>query len=185
MDEIILDGSIESQRLLINEMKKFNLDVFFHNKGLSSGAIVLITKNQMIITDTFIRDEKDPNYGSHYDSANEIYKVIFNKEVKNDHNKEKNVNWQETIINDGNILIQLCSDASSLVWTPETIDDNQLHFLEELNKQIKIIIDNDNDYFNDRPIIFDYIENAKIEYTLFNSLDYIIEIKRKSNKIRR
>lgn len=185
MEEKLLDSKLnEKEKRLLYQLDIFDLEDFYHNDGYSSGAVCLITKSQMIICDNYIRKDNNPTYDEHYDTVNEIYKIIYNKEIsysKVDEN-EHFICWQDFVVDDGNILIQLCSDISSPLWLPDSINEKQLGFLEEFNKRIKIIVSKDINYFDCCPIVFTQGEFEE-EITYTNSLDQLIA-KLKNNKRR-
>lgn len=184
MEENLLDGNLnENEKRFLYQLDTFDLEKFYHCNECSLGAVCLITKNQIFLCDSYIKKNNKLACSEHYDTADEIYKVVYNREIN--YSVDENgqfICWQNQIVNDGNILIQLCSDMSSLLWVPESISEKQLDFLENFNKRIKNIVSKDMGYFEYYPIVF--IQRGfeeDVEYT--NSLDDLIE-KLKNNKRR-
>lgn len=189
-NELILKGndlSSDAQRI-IKEIEKFDLDAFLHSRRDSTGAVGLITKNQMILTDTFIRSKVLPNYGSHIDAISLIYKAIYGPTppIITTEDPKELYNWQEMITKDGNILIQFCEPLYmiSVIWLPDDISSKQLSYLENLNEEIKQIINKEPEYFREKQVIFAYtFQDEYIE--LKNNLDNLIyKIKENRNKKR-
>ena len=160
---------------LMSEIQKFNLDDFLHSKAKSTGAIGLITKKQMIITDTFSKKNNKSNYGSHIDSIIEICKYIYGISPSIADRPEELINWQNEIINDGNILIQFCAPniMATIIWIPSYINTKQKEFLETLNEKIKYIVERDLEYYKDNSIIFACTYQGEY-FELENSLDDLI-----------
>ena len=188
-ETIITENSTnEDIQKIATEIKKFNLDDFLHSKSGSTGGVGLITKNQMIITDTFAKLRKSSTYGSHIDSLIEIYKVIYGLKpmIINLNDPKKLVNWQEEVLKDGNILIQFCEPKTmeTLIWLPANIDNKQSEFLEILNQEIKNIIESDLEYFEENPVILTY-DYQNEYYEEKNSLNYLIEQLKKPKQKRR
>jgi len=171
MVENLLDENLNNnQYRLLEEADTFDLEEFYLDKYASSGGVCLITNNQMIMTDCYIKQSKYSNYGMHIDTVDAMYKAIYGisgpKEFKN---------WQEKILEDGNILIQLCSLVPSLIWIPEEISENQKEFLTAFSNRVNQIVAFNRDYFKENPIIFEcFIEKGQNILTE-NSIEEVIK----------
>lgn len=183
-EEVRLDKDIlktknnlnDFQQTVALEMEKFDLNKFFRSKGASSAAVILITKNQMIMTDTFVRNKHLPDYGNHYEAVKYIYNAIYGVNSTDFSLKYPNLGfWQDHIMADGNILIQLCEPlaASSLVWIPDNITKRQLEFLENFNNEVKKIVSENSKYFSVISLLFDYKLKNKYK-TQINNIDELI-----------
>lgn len=171
MEEYLLDEDLDyRQAKLLSEADKFDLDDFYHNKGASSGAVCLITKNQMLMTDCYSKPNPDSRYGLHYDTANEMYSAIYGKKLDlND--------WEKQIQKDGNILIRLSTLSSTIVYLPERITKNQAELLNNFVKRMNLIIKVDEAYFAKNPIevvYWDKINNV-LESDI-NSFETVLNI---------
>lgn len=178
------EDSLDLLLRLRREIKKFNLNDFYHNKGLSDGAVCLITPKQMIMTDTFIKSKENPSYGTHEDTIDFIYKVLYARSpLPDSHDKSFN-NWQDNIILDGNVVIQLCSNALSEIWIPNIMTEGQINYLEEFNNRIKQVINDDLDYFRENPIKF-IVTNGTYSNMYENDIDEFIDSLKVDKEIRR
>ena len=182
MEEKIIDNScIEPKQIeIFDEMKRFNLNDFFHAKGASSGAIILITANQMIAVDAFASSPASKQNGTHYETVKKIYNAIYGDESHSlSENANSNLTWQELINYDDNILIQLCDPKSlnSTIWLPHGCSEKQIEFLEKIDEKIKIIKKEDIDYFKENPIIFDCMIDGEELCTLSDLSDFIEALK--------
>ena len=138
------------QSILQKEMKKFNLGKFFKGKGASTGGIGLITANQSIMADTYIRQQNDSNYGDHCTNFNEVYRVIYGDDVP----KMTTANLNQEMVNDGNIAIRFANETYSVILVPENINSYQLGELEKLAAEIDNIYQSDPKYFDKYPMEF-------------------------------
>lgn len=179
-EEKIIDSSSQrpGERVIYHEMQKFNLRDFLHSKGASSGAVGIITSNQMIITDTFVRSIYFKKYGTHFETAKMIYQTIYgSKPYLASGNFEPNsIAWQELITEDDNILIEFSDPAnfSSSIWLPDHCSKEQIEFLEKLNSEIQSIKKEDQEYFRKNPIIFECMYNGS-ELCVLSDLEDFIE----------
>lgn len=169
----------ETQRRIIEEMGKFNLEDFLcgNENGILSG-LVLITENQMIMVEAFVDEAVaktfsiNPKYGNHYIAATEIYKAIYEdgeERIKDEGNRY----WQSKVIKQGNILLELCAHAPSIIWVPETITETQLNNFIVINEAIKKCVRENQNYFERNPIIFDVIYEDVVDFINHN-LDEVI-----------
>ena len=173
-----INDSIDvKQQRLSDEIEKFDLDEFLHNNGASDAAIGLITSEQTVFCDTYVREEDDIHVGNHQRTMGDIYETLFGDGEKilfpGDYI------WQDKVLSDGNVVIQFVNDditeSRTLIWLPDNIDEYQLEQLKDLNNQVKQIIDNDSDYFSQNPRIFSInYKNDIFEYT--NNIDSLIEM---------
>lgn len=182
MKEIIINsGCTNSNQIeIFNEMSKFDLNEFLHSKGASSGAIILITANQMIAVDAFASSPTSKQKGTHYETVKKIYNAIYEDESHSlSENANSNLTWQELINYDDNILIQLCDPKSfnSTIWLPHSCSEKQIEFLEKIDEKIKIIKKEDIDYFKENPIIFDCMIDGEELCTLSDLSDFIEALK--------
>lgn len=144
------------------ETKRFDIQMFFKTRSIKNAAVCLITKDLRYISHTIFGNKQ------HFDTAELMYRVYLDKHL------EENTYWQEEIVGDGNILIQLCSDCSSLIWIPETLTKKQIQHLEDLNNQIKNIVRTNLEYFTQNPILLDVIYQGKV-IRFENEFDKLLE----------
>ncbi len=170
MEEYLLDEDLDyRQAKLLEEADSFDLEDFYHREGASDGAVCLITKNQMLMTDCYIKISPNNNYGMHFDTATEMYKAIYDKELDM-------ATWENEIRNDGNILIRLCSKAPTLLFLPNTIDSQQLEMFNNFVKRMEFIINHDTSYFRENPIEILYWNTNEIEPEVaINDFETILE----------
>ena len=179
-DEIIIDSDFQTnnQKIVYEETQKFSLRDFFKGKGASSGADIIITPNQMIATDAFASGPDTPKFGTHLETAKIIYQAIYgNKPPLMSYDSQiETIDWQELITEDDNILIQLCDPKASpsIIWLPSSCSENQIKFLEQLDREIKTIKIEDPEYFKKNPIIFECMYNG-VELCTINDLNLFID----------
>ena len=173
--EIILNKpQNDIQRKLLSEINKFSLNDFLHDNGPVTGAVILITPNQMLKTYNYV--EKD-RYYSHFDTVNEMYKAIYNENI------DYNILWQPSIIKDGNIVLQLCIPKYefSFAWLPENIENSQIDYLEKFNNELKSIKQKDQEYFKENRTVF-YIKGYEYNEDL-DELLHDLKFKKGEKKI--
>lgn len=154
MIENLLDGDLDdAQRGLLEEMDCFDLEDFYLGMGESNGAIALITKNQMIMCNNYVKDFED-KYSVHRKTFYAIYKAIYNLDIRERVIKPLAF-WQGKAIDNGDILIQLCSGCyPSLVWVPEEMSNQQFEIFNNFNDRIKGIVRRNEYFFDSNPIEF-------------------------------
>lgn len=140
------------QLMVKKEHLIFDLEAFMKEKGASDGAVMLITPNQCIMTDCFVRRASDLSYGEHGAAINAIYQAIYEnpEEVTGTYDRM----WQEQVMQDGNGCIQLCNGSSSVVSIPEVVSQAQYLALDWFNNKIKEIYEMNRDYFDVYPMEF-------------------------------
>ena len=154
MRENLLDRDLDSRKLrLLEEADSFDLEDFYLGRCASSGGVCLITENQMLMTECYIKRSMNSSYGMHIDTVDDIYKAIYGI---NDFKNVREGIWQDRVVGDGNILIQLCTNKfSNLIWLPEEITSEQFEMLKTFSNRINIIIRNHLEYFKENPLIFE------------------------------
>lgn len=182
MKENLLDGDLTSgQFRLLEEANSFDLEDFYLDKYPSSGGICMITKNQMIMTDCYIKLDRKSSYGVHRDTVDAIYKAIYGISGP-DYDKKRA--WQDKILDDGNIVIQLCSRAPTLVWIPEEISQYQWELLSNFSNRINQIVAFNPHHFEENPILFDYYIRKGNSSIAINNIEEIlrfVEVKEVKN----
>lgn len=175
MTENLLDGHLtDSQVELLGHMNMFDLEEFYLS-NIVGAAVCIITKNQMIMCETYVK--KAPSlYTTHFETANAIYKSIYDKNLKEREYRENDtIIWQQQINNDGNIVMQLCNkDYFNIICIPDDLSDEQIEMLDNFKNRINNIIYNNYEYFKENPITFKvYTGSDKFELT--NSIDEVLE----------
>ncbi len=125
----------DSQNRLKSEIEKFNLENFYTGKMDNDGGILLITPEQSIMTTCYA------GTGQHAQTVEEIYKVIYNDSQFDIENRAEDI-WQNKVLNDGNIVVQLVSDDSSIVWVPDKISKSQYEALKNFYNQVAKVSNN-------------------------------------------
>ena len=127
--EALSDKKYIEQEVL-HENANFNLENFF--TGELDGAVGVITKDKIIFANAEV---------NHYTALNSIYNLLYNNsdKMKDYYSFNDDTYWQEEAVTLGNIVIQLCSNASSTVWLPEKINDYQQTELNKILDQINTI----------------------------------------------
>ena len=176
MKENLFDGDLtESQFELLQYMDMFDLEEFYLS-GNADAAVCMITKNQMIMCEAYVK--KNPKlYGSHFETANVIYKAIYNKTLNEKEYRENGdtVIWQNQINDDGNIIMQLCTkDYFNIICIPSDLTDEQLEMLDNFRKRINNIVYNNAEYFKENPIFFKVYTDLE-KFDLTNSIDEAFE----------
>ena len=173
MIENLLDGELDSRQFrLLEEADSFDLEDFYLDMGPSSGGVCLITENQMLMTDCYIKLSRGSSYGMHQDTVDDMYQAIYG--IRGPEYSEE-VMWQDKIMDDGNVLIQLCSRKPSLVWVPEEISFSQFEMLESFSSRVECIVRNNLDYFEARPILFECCIGKGEPFFTANSIREILE----------
>lgn len=178
MKEYLLDEDLDyRQAKLLDEADSFDLEDFYHSKGASTGAVCLITKNQMLMTDCYSKPNPESRYGLHYDTANEMYIAIYGKQL--DFN-----GWEKQIERDGNILIRLSTLSSTIVYLPEKITNTQAELFNNFIKRMNIILKSDTQYFEKNPIeVIYWDEINKVLESDINSFETILEIAQEKTEV--
>lgn len=170
MQEYLLDGDLNSgQSRLLAEADSFDLEDFYLDK-LSSGGVCLITDNQMIMTECYIKQTKGSSYAMHIDTVDAIYKAIYGKNGPEDLR-----DWQGKILDDGNIIIQLCSKVPTLIWIPEEISENEYELLTTFSNRINQIVASNLDYFKTNPLLFEYYVRGGAVSTTEKNIKEVLE----------
>ena len=115
---------------VIYENNEFDLENFYVNQ--LEGAVCVITKNKTICANAVI---------NHYSALKAIYNFLYNDldQIQDYYSFSDDSCWQEEAVSYGNIVIQLCSDASSSVWLSENLNDYQVKELESFFGAIETI----------------------------------------------
>lgn len=127
--EAIIDKKLVEQEVL-RENANFDLENFFVNQ--LDGALCVITKNKTFFASALI---------NHYIALNSIYNLLYNDsdEMKEYNGYNDYSSWQESAVSFGNIVIQLCSNASNTCWLPEEMNTYQLLELKKILNQLNKI----------------------------------------------
>lgn len=169
MEENLLDGNLNERQIrLLEEADSFDLEDFYLRKGPSTGAVCLITKNQMLITDCYIKENSKRSYGTHRKTADDIYKAIYGIGIA------KIPYWESQIIEDGNIIMELCCSFPSVIHIPNELSGSQRTMLTNFVNRINNIINN-NDFFKDNPQEFILLIGENQEISCTNELNTLLE----------
>lgn len=131
LSQITTPNSLQERILELNE--NFNLTNFLMGKTDIETAIGLITPNQILFVECELVDTDNHAYNFQvlYDAIYNPSKVII--PIKN------TSTWQEIVIEDSNIVIQLTKFGDLYIWCPETINEHQLSSLRKMNEELKLI----------------------------------------------
>lgn len=176
IEKELFDDLDDRQLELTEHIDMFDLEDFYLTNGPSSSAVCIITKNQMILTETYIKSPGRNGYCTHFDTARLIYKAIYDVDIKEKEYSENGdtIIWQNRIINDGNIVMQLCTkDYINFIWLADDISSDQMEMFENFARRVDNIVNNNPEYFNENPIRFTVYTNDKT-YETENSLGEIL-----------
>lgn len=140
LSQIATPNSLQERILELNE--NFNLTNFLMGKTNIETAIGLITQNQAFFLECDLVDTDNHAYNFQvlYDAIYNPSKVII--PIKNTRT------WQEIVIEDSNIAIQLTKFGDLYLWCPEKINEHQLSSLRKMNEELKLIQEIYPDIFN-------------------------------------
>ena len=120
------------------------------------------------MTDCYIKKSKSSSFGTHRDTTDAIYKAIYGKNRPDDLR-----NWQGQILDDGNIVIQLCLRVPTLIWIPEEISENECELLTTFSNRINQIVASNPNYFKTNPLLFKYYRGGA-ESTIKNNIEEVL-----------
>ena len=121
------------QQKILELNQGFDLVNFLMGDSDVETAIGIITPKQSLflkceLVDT---DHHGYNFQALYDAIYDFKITII--PIKNTHT------WQELVMEDGNVAIQLTKFGDLYVWCPEEIDTFQFSSLQKINEQLKFI----------------------------------------------
>lgn len=123
--------SLQQRILELNQ--RFNLIDFLLGESEVETAIGVITPKQSLFLECELVDTDHHAY-----NFQALYNAIYDANSAILPYKNKNT-WQEFVMQDGNIAIQLTKFGDFYLWCPEKIDEYQLNSLDDINKQLKSI----------------------------------------------
>lgn len=140
LSHITNPNSLQERILELNQ--SFNLTNFLMGKTNIETAIGLITKNQTLFLECDLVDTDNHayNFQALYDSIYDSSTIII--PIKN------KSTWQEIVMQDSNIAIQLTKFGDLYLWCPEKINEHQLSSLRKMNEELKLIQEIYPDIFN-------------------------------------
>ena len=121
------------QQRILELNQSFELVGFLMGDSDVETAIGIITPKQYLFLECELVDTDYHGY-----NFQALYDAIYDSKItiipiKNTHT------WQEVVMNDGNIVIQLTKYGDMYIWSPEEINDFQLSSLRKLSEQMESI----------------------------------------------
>lgn len=121
--------SLQQRILELNQ--RFSLIDFLMGESEVETAIGVITPKQSLFLECELVDTDHHAY-----NFQALYNAIYDANSTILPYKNKNT-WQEFVMQDGNIAIQLTKFGDFYLWCPEKIDEYQLNSLKEIDEQLK------------------------------------------------
>lgn len=172
-----------NQYLVRRKHNNFDLELFMRNRfttdgwSIADGADLIVTPLQYVMTECFVR-LPDSHYCDHASTVEAIYAAIYSDFQGFIENGKQS--WYDSVVKDGNIIIQMCSGPNSfhIMGIPNVISQSQYNFLVVFNESIKEIYESNRDYFDRYPMRFtlmhsfyNYYEDKNV-----NCIDGIVEM---------
>lgn len=136
-DEIVLkelEEPTDLQKRILELNENFEFNRFFSDLTDIETAIEVITPKQNLIIECELVD--NDNHGC---NCQALYDAIYDSKINILPVRNNTSTWQQNVMNDGNIVIQITKFGDFYIWCPENITDFQLSSLQELNERLKKI----------------------------------------------
>ena len=134
-DEVILSelehpNPLQAEILFLNNF--FSFYQFFSGVTERETAIGIITPKQALLIECKLTDVDSHGY-----NFQALYDGIYDSEVDIIPVRDNTTCWQENVMEDGNIVVQMSKEDDILIWCPSEIDEFQLKALRKLSQSLQ------------------------------------------------